>query len=558
MTVPYHGDVANVSLGSWMKLVFRWRGSVWKSVLTELLIWLGCYYVTMFIYRSDLVLSHRGQESFERLVAHVNARVSRIPLTFMLGFFVSQVVDRWRQVLLNMGYIENAALTAASLVRGNDERTRIIRRSMVRYLVLSQVLVFRDIAISVRRRFPTMRSIVQAGFLQDHELEMLEKVKLDDNYNKYWVPINWACALCFKLRDISQPNQDPNVHGLMHVSHMNYLLNEFKFFRNNLQTLCNFDWVPIPLAYPQVVFLSVRVYFLICIVGRQFIVGQDSPNRTQIDLYFPMMTVLEFIFFVGWMRVAEALLNPFGEDDDDFECNFLIDKNIATGLAIVDAYDEHPVLNMDQFKTQQGPIYSEESQKHGHHQNVLVGSVAQVNLAKPDDDVKMVELQPLSAAPSTESVPTFAQSFMSNLRPRKKTREFSLRPAHRVRSHSTNFAPVSPNPTESPKYSFCSPTASIGMSRYPSQVSRYHSSTEGPFDISFAPSVLANDVVHEVDLEEEDVSLGRSKHFKPHHIASRISEVSEEDQSPVAEEKFALSLEKISERGSVEQLKKEK
>ncbi|KIH55893.1 hypothetical protein ANCDUO_13940 [Ancylostoma duodenale] len=49
----------------------------------------------------------------------------------------------------------------------------------------------------------------------------------------------------------------------------------------------------------------------------------------QIDLYVPFMTILEFIFIVGWMKVAEALLNPLGEDDDDFECNFLIDKNIA-------------------------------------------------------------------------------------------------------------------------------------------------------------------------------------------------------------------------------------
>lgn len=32
------------------------------------------------------------------------------------------------------------------------------------------------------------------------------------------------------------------------------------------------------------------------------------------------------------MKVAEALLNPLGEDDDDFECNFLIDKNIAVSI----------------------------------------------------------------------------------------------------------------------------------------------------------------------------------------------------------------------------------
>lgn len=47
------------------------------------------------------------------------------------------------------------------------------------------------------------------------------------------------------------------------------------------------------------------------------------------DLYFPVMTTLQFIFYMGWLKVAEAMLNPFGEDDDDFECNFLLDKNLS-------------------------------------------------------------------------------------------------------------------------------------------------------------------------------------------------------------------------------------
>ncbi len=49
----------------------------------------------------------------------------------------------------------------------------------------------------------------------------------------------------------------------------------------------------------------------------------------QINFVFPFMAVLELIVLVGWMKVAEALLNPFGDDDDDFECNYLIDKNFA-------------------------------------------------------------------------------------------------------------------------------------------------------------------------------------------------------------------------------------
>lgn len=51
----------------------------------------------------------------------------------------------------------------AAYVRGDDERIRKMRRNIVRYCVLSQVLVFRDISMKVRKRFPTLDSVVAAG-----------------------------------------------------------------------------------------------------------------------------------------------------------------------------------------------------------------------------------------------------------------------------------------------------------------------------------------------------------------------------------------------------------
>ena len=46
------------------------------------------------------------------------------------------------------------------------------------------------------------------------------------------------------------------------------------------------------------------------------------------DMYIPVFTILEFLFYFGWMKVAESLINPFGEDDDDFEMNYILDRSV--------------------------------------------------------------------------------------------------------------------------------------------------------------------------------------------------------------------------------------
>jgi hypothetical protein len=56
-------------------------------------------------------------------------------------------------------------------------------------------------------------------------------------------------------------------------------------------------------------------------------VGNESTYQP-LNLYYPFFLTLQFAFYVGWLKVAETLINPFGEDDDDFELNYLIDRHM--------------------------------------------------------------------------------------------------------------------------------------------------------------------------------------------------------------------------------------
>ena len=82
----------------------------------------------------------------------------------------------------------------------------------------------------------------------------------------------------------------------------------------------------------QIVALTVYSYFLANLLGLQYIESRDKNH----DYYFPVFGSLQFVFYVGWLKVAETLINPFGEDDDDFDTNFIVDRNIQFTFLLID------------------------------------------------------------------------------------------------------------------------------------------------------------------------------------------------------------------------------
>lgn len=52
-----------------------------------------------------------------------------------------------------------------------------------------------------------------------------------------------------------------------------------------------------------------------------------APLRLQLQVFLHRLD-LNSVFLSCLTQVAEQLINPFGEDDDDFETNWLVDRNL--------------------------------------------------------------------------------------------------------------------------------------------------------------------------------------------------------------------------------------
>ncbi|CAL4236545.1 unnamed protein product, partial [Meganyctiphanes norvegica] len=156
------------------------------------------------------------------------------------------------------------------------------------------------------------------GLLEENEKVILEKLEKLNEHPQYFVPIIWAGSIVKRARRANMIKDDYA---------LKVLLEELVKFRSNCGALIGYDWINIPLVYTQVVTLAVYTFLISTTMGRQFLdPAKDASHR--LDYYVPVFSILQFLFYMGWLKVAEVLLNPFGEDDDDFEVNYLVDRNL--------------------------------------------------------------------------------------------------------------------------------------------------------------------------------------------------------------------------------------
>jgi len=332
MTISYQRDVASSTAGGFTRLLFKWKGSLYKLICRELILFLVVYALLGVIYRQ--LMNEPQQKLFESVVRYFDAFLNLIPLSFVLGFYVSYVASRWWQQFLAIPWPDKLFHSIACYIEGFDDESRMLRRSLMRWMNLAMILVLRSISSAVKQRFPTLDHVVEAGFMTVNEKKLFESVPANE-FNTYWVPCTW---FIFRLQEATKQGRLLNQYALESI------MREFCEFRAKCGLLWCYDWVSIPMVYTQVVTLATYLFFIFTLIGRQKIQGygvRDNGKDVRmasgripidIDLYIPIFTVLQFFFYMGLLKVAEQLINPFGDDDEDFELNWLIDRHVKASF----------------------------------------------------------------------------------------------------------------------------------------------------------------------------------------------------------------------------------
>ncbi|KAK9508651.1 hypothetical protein O3M35_006162 [Rhynocoris fuscipes] len=324
-------------------LCFRWRGSIYKLVWPDLAAYLTIYYSLNFTYR--FALDDYQKKLFESVSIYCETYINFIPLSFVLGFYISVIMQRWWDQYTSIPWPDPIAVYVSSHIHGQDERGRLMRRTIMRYVCLCLTMVFSMICPRVKKRFPTLEHLVDAGLMTENEKNIV--IDLNDKFprhSKHWLPIVWAASIVTRARKEGRIRDDFSVKTI---------IDELNVFRGKCGILLNYDTISVPLVYTQVVTLATYSFFITSAIGRQWLDVEEEEvrnRRNPIDLYFPVFTTLQFFFYMGWLKVAESLINPFGEDDDDFEINWIVDRNVTVSYLIVDEmHHEHPELIKDQY-----------------------------------------------------------------------------------------------------------------------------------------------------------------------------------------------------------------
>ena len=106
----YAGTTQNFSATRHLLLV--WGGSCYKLIWYQISVWLFCYTFLSVLYRNVLynATNPRHRQMFEMICIYAEKFSGLVPITFITGFYVTQVVNRWWDQFMSLPWPDRLAL----------------------------------------------------------------------------------------------------------------------------------------------------------------------------------------------------------------------------------------------------------------------------------------------------------------------------------------------------------------------------------------------------------------------------------------------------------------
>jgi hypothetical protein len=79
------------------------------------------------------------------------------------------MMERWWKQYVTIPCPDTIAVFVSSIIHGQDERGRVVHRTIMRYVCLYLTMVFTMNSPKVKKRFPTLDHFVEAGLLTQNE-----------------------------------------------------------------------------------------------------------------------------------------------------------------------------------------------------------------------------------------------------------------------------------------------------------------------------------------------------------------------------------------------------
>jgi len=287
-----------------------WPRSLVAHIGFELFCYMIVYYIIHIIYKE--ALTKEQQDEFAAVVVYFSANLSPVgrDLAFLLGFYVKQIVSRWWDQYRTLPWPDKLPLLTHALVNYPTQKSALFSKTINRYAMLSYILCLRRISKALKVMFPSNQSLTDAKLATEKEISIIESE--GDLGRVWWIPLSWAMTLVRKSKEEETVSSDQKI-----------LIAALMEFQTNLEKVDTYDHIVFPPVYKQVVNFAIYIYFGLSLIGEQEL--KDTPELLP---YFPSFLVLKFIFFFGWKEVANAINNPFGDDEDDFQICHLVSRHI--------------------------------------------------------------------------------------------------------------------------------------------------------------------------------------------------------------------------------------